>query len=504
MTSKTRPKDASSFKVDQGTISDLQLDSLILRALFQSLHSPQAQAQLREIVTQPLLDVSEIRLRYAAIARLSEDPALPEIEQQIGKFEKCLNKFGRLGPELNISDTLASITRGSVFTVALRILIGILLVLGPRPLALFILLYTFTIYADEMKLSLQLRRQLIWIKDVMRAVGYFADRLSGSESPLLRDYGETLKQSSLYPDSDDFRQLTLILPPSFWTRALDLCTCYSRFSLFQPSERVLDRLNADFELVQRIIADIDILQANVRLMREGYTEATLLEDGPPRLRIQQGHHPFLFQTDRGSSVANDVHLEISPSSACRLAVITGPNAGGKSTYLRMVASNILLALSGNLVATKSMELTPMVVITNMRAADSVEHSESFFVAQAKRIRNLDEATMSHAPCLVIFDEIGTGTSSLEKQALERTVIERLLQRETACLVATHERSLTEIAEATEGMVNLRVESRSIDQYRVVPGISPSSEAGRVLEEVGLPDEFLERYKFQLANIQKEG
>ncbi len=487
MTSKTRPKDASSFKVDQGTISDLQLDSLILRALFQSLHSPQAQAQLREIVTQPLLDVSEIRLRYAAIARLSEDPALPEIEQQIGKFEKCLNKFGRLGPELNISDTLASITRGSVFTVALRILIGILLVLGPRPLALFILLYTFTIYAD-----------------VMRAVGYFADRLSGSESPLLRDYGETLKQSSLYPDSDDFRQLTLILPPSFWTRALDLCTCYSRFSLFQPSERVLDRLNADFELVQRIIADIDILQANVRLMREGYTEATLLEDGPPRLRIQQGHHPFLFQTDRGSSVANDVHLEISPSSACRLAVITGPNAGGKSTYLRMVASNILLALSGNLVATKSMELTPMVVITNMRAADSVEHSESFFVAQAKRIRNLDEATMSHAPCLVIFDEIGTGTSSLEKQALERTVIERLLQRETACLVATHERSLTEIAEATEGMVNLRVESRSIDQYRVVPGISPSSEAGRVLEEVGLPDEFLERYKFQLANIQKEG
>jgi DNA mismatch repair ATPase MutS len=335
----------------------------------------------------------------------------------------------------------------------------------------------------------------------MRSVGQFAELLVASKSELLRDYGRSLQQSPLYPDTPDFKRLKRALQPGLWSRILDFFLGYSRFSLQNLTERVLGRFEADYEQVLKIITDIDILQSNVMSMQDGYTIATLLEDGPPRLQIVKGHHPFLHRKSPVHSVPNDLDLEVSPSSQRRFAILTGPNAGGKSTYLRMVAGNVLLALSGNLVPAESMELTPMLVFTNMRVMDSVEDSESFFYAQAKRIKCLDEATKIHDPCLVVFDEIGTGTGSREKQALERTLIARLLARRVACLVATHEQSLAHIAENTPGMFNLRVASRDTEEYRVLPGIAVSSEAGKVLAEVGLDLDFLREYENQLAIIQ---
>lgn len=500
MTPSSLPTNTNSYSVDEGTVSDIQLDSLILSGFIKSLHSRRAAKHLQSLVTQPFLDVRKIRHRQAAINALREDPELQNLVKNLDRFERLLSKFGQQGPRCTISETFSSLTRGSFFSICFRVMMGLLLAQGYWGPAAFMLMYAFSIPAGQMQDSLRLRQQLKGMKDVMNSVGQFADQLTSGESQLLRDYSTTLRQSSLYPSSPAFKQLERILKPSIWTRVLDFCTYYSRFSLSKLTVQVIDRLEADFEDVLKVITDIDILQSNVALLQDGYTMATLLEDGPPRLRIEAGHHPYFFLKDPEHSVANDVSLEISPDSANRFAVLTGPNAGGKSTYLRMIAGNVLLALSGNLVPAVAMELSPMFVLSNMRVMDSVEDSESFFFAQARRIRNLDEASKVHTPCLIIFDEVGTGTGSHEKQALERTIIARLLGREVACLVATHEQSLARLADSTPGMFNLRVASRNAQQYRVLRGIAPCSEAGRVLAEVGLDTEFLELYEQELSNM----
>jgi hypothetical protein len=194
---------------------------------------------------------------------------------------------------------------------------------------------------------------------------------------------------------------------------------------------------------------------------------------------EQGHrfdgvavgHPLIAA---GRRVTNDVAL----STERQLLLVSGSNMSGKSTLLRSVGINAVLALAGAPVCAERLRISPQQVASVMRTADSLEEGVSAFYAEIKRLRAVFDLTAGRSPLLFLFDEILHGTNSQDRRAGAEAVIGGLLQRNAIGMVTTHDLALAEIAEklASRG-ANVHFEDQLIDgricfDYRLRPGVVP--------------------------------
>ncbi len=222
------------------------------------------------------------------------------------------------------------------------------------------------------------------------------------------------------------------------------------------------------------------------------------------LEIQGGRHPVLEQTLEASFVANDTHLVAAGQS---LALITGPNMAGKSTYIRQVALLTLLAHCGAWVPAESLRLGAVDrIFTRVGAADELARGQSTFMVEMLETANiLHNAT---ARSLVILDEIGRGTSTFDGVALAWAITEQLAMH-TGCrtLFATHYHELTELAELLDPVFNLNVAVREYEDqvvflHRIVPGAAGRSYGLHVAKLAGVSREVLERANAVLSELEK--
>jgi DNA mismatch repair protein MutS len=174
------------------------------------------------------------------------------------------------------------------------------------------------------------------------------------------------------------------------------------------------------------------------------------------IEISQGRHPVvqarLSETDAGAFIANDCHL----SAKQRMQIITGPNMGGKSTYMRQVALIVLLASMGSYVPASHCQLGPIDAIhTRIGAADDLANAQSTFMLEmTEAAQILHQATPQS---LVLMDEIGRGTSTFDGLALASAIATHLHERSKAfCLFATHYFELTEFPATHHAAQNLHV------------------------------------------------
>lgn len=194
---------------------------------------------------------------------------------------------------------------------------------------------------------------------------------------------------------------------------------------------------------------------------------------------EQGHcfeaeelgHPLI---PAGRRVTNDVAL----SSERQLLLVSGSNMSGKSTLLRSVGINAVLALAGAPICAKRLRISPQAVASVMRTADSLEEGVSAFYAEIKRLRAAFDLTSGRLPILFLFDEILHGTNSQDRRAGAAAVIDGLLQRSAIGIVTTHDLALAEIAEKLKPRAaNVHFEDQLIDgqirfDYRLRPGVVP--------------------------------
>ena len=247
------------------------------------------------------------------------------------------------------------------------------------------------------------------------------------------------------------------------------------------------------------IAELDATAALAEVAAQnGYTRPAFSEDSS--MRIMAGRHPVIEKladqlgADTGRFIPNDLYLN---SDTDLIAIITGPNMGGKSTYLRQAALIAILAQMGSFVPADSASL-PIIdrIFTRIGASDNLARGRStFMVEMTETAVILNTAT---ARSFIVLDEIGRGTATYDGLALAWAVIEQIHQRTRAkTLFATHYHELTELAEQLDGVRNLRVSVKEAGDHiiflrKVEPGKADRSYGIEVARLAGLPLAVIER------------
>ncbi|MGM0620292.1 MAG: MutS-related protein [Bacteroidota bacterium] len=164
-----------------------------------------------------------------------------------------------------------------------------------------------------------------------------------------------------------------------------------------------------------------------------------IHDGGFAFRAKQIGHPLLPPDKR---VSNDLTID----GWSKVVIVTGANMAGKSTFLRTVGVNMVLARLGAPVCARELTCTPVKVYTNMRTTDSLLKDESYFFAELKRIKGVLDRLESGERILVILDEMLKGTNSVDKLNGSKELIRKLLHLKAVALIATHDLKLSEMEE----------------------------------------------------------
>jgi DNA mismatch repair protein MutS len=272
--------------------------------------------------------------------------------------------------------------------------------------------------------------------------------------------------------------------------------------LLSELSRAADRITR----TARAVAELDLHASFAATARAGRWVRPRLS-GAPRLRIVGGRHPIVEKIRREEVfVPNDTDL----SSERRIQLVTGPNMGGKSTYLRQVATIVLLAQAGAFVPAEEAELSLVDrIFTRVGAADHLSRGEStFMVEMLESAAILREASPKS---LVILDEVGRGTSTFDGLSIAWALLEHLHdtpERAGFVLFATHYHELTEIALVRPAVVNTTMAvkeagGRVVFLRKVVPGGADRSYGIHVAELAGLPAAVIARAREVLANLEKQ-
>ena len=223
-----------------------------------------------------------------------------------------------------------------------------------------------------------------------------------------------------------------------------------------------------------------------------------------RLVIKDGRHPVLDQNlVEEKFVPNDTSLD----GENRLAIITGPNMAGKSTYIRQVALIVLMAQIGSFVPAASTEIGIVDrIFTRVGANDDLARGQSTFMVEMNETANIVNNATERS--LVILDEIGRGTSTFDGLSIAWSVAEFLHDKIKArTLFATHYHELTKLALERKGVCNFNVAVREWNEQiiflrKIVPGGADKSYGIHVARLAGLPKEILDRAKDILAHLER--
>ena len=276
------------------------------------------------------------------------------------------------------------------------------------------------------------------------------------------------------------------------------------YQLFQTlREETLHDLAAIQETAAAI-ATLDALCGLAETARLFHYARPVLDESL-RLEIRDGRHPVLDQNlAEEKFVPNDTSLD---GAEMRLAIITGPNMAGKSTYIRQVALIVLMAQIGSFVPAASARIGLVDrIFTRVGANDDLSRGQSTFMVEMNETANI--VNNASARSLVILDEIGRGTSTFDGLSIAWSVAEFLHDRiQARTLFATHYHELVKLAEERKGVCNFNVAVREWNEQiiflrKIVPGGADRSYGIQVARLAGLPTEILDRAKDILAHLEK--
>jgi len=261
--------------------------------------------------------------------------------------------------------------------------------------------------------------------------------------------------------------------------------------------------------LQRIAADVATLDVLLSLAecaaRRGYARPAV-NDGDA-LRIEEGRHPVIETSQGEPFIPNDLELD---GESNQILIITGPNMGGKSTFLRQAALISILAQMGSFVPAKSAALGLVDrIFTRIGATDFLSVGQSTFMVEM-----LETAAILHnatSRSLILLDEVGRGTSTFDGLSIAWAVAEYLHEREglrPKTLFATHYHELTELALTLGRIKNYHVSVKEwkdevIFLRKILPGPSDRSYGIHVAKLAGIPRDVIDRAREILLNLEKQ-
>ncbi len=199
--------------------------------------------------------------------------------------------------------------------------------------------------------------------------------------------------------------------------------------------------------------------------------------------IQIGH-PLINVSKR---VDNDIHLQNSGE----IMLVTGSNMAGKSTYLRSIGINIVLAMAGAPVCANRFSVSPVKLISSMRIADNLEESTSTFYAELKKLKTVIDLVNEGAEIFILLDEILRGTNSLDRHTGSVALLKQLIKKDAAGIIATHDVELANLKESyPANILNYHFDAQvSNDElyfdYKLKSGVCKSLNASILMKKIGI-------------------
>jgi hypothetical protein len=310
------------------------------------------------------------------------------------------------------------------------------------------------------------------------------------QSPLGQQLQAQIKTEGK-PAQDEIRAIVAILQ-RFELRLNGLVYFFMNFLFFWDIQSIL-RLEAwKARNAQRVIPWFEAIGemealCGLAALHDGHADWVFPEIVTGALQVEgEGlGHPLIPEAQR---VNNPVALP-QPGLAW---LVTGSNMSGKSTYLRTVGVNVLLALVGAPVCAARLRLSPVAIAASMRTADSLEENTSSFYAELKRLKNVIASVQRGQPTLFLLDEILKGTNSKDRHAGARALIRQLIAGGGTGLVSTHDLELQDLAEGLPGRIlnhnfncDVSDDGKLLFDYRLREGVCQSMNATALMRAMGI-------------------
>ncbi|XP_076352752.1 DNA mismatch repair protein Msh3-like [Tachypleus tridentatus] len=298
-----------------------------------------------------------------------------------------------------------------------------------------------------------------------------------------------------------------------------------KFDCYQAWLQFLSDFNTNFYRFKKAVLNLATLDCFLSLAefakQEKYCKPDLVDNFHQELKIVDGRHPIIEKllSGEGQYVPNDTFL----NSEKRCMVITGPNMGGKSSYIKQVALITILAQIGSYVPAESVTISPVDgIFTRMGAADNIERGKSTFLVEMQETVDIFKNATDHS--LVVLDELGRGTSTYDGTAIAYASLEYLL-REVKCLTlfVTHYLMLTELQDRYPGNItnhhmvyivgdddniNSKDESTVLHScltflYKLEDGAAERSFGLNVARMAGMPESVIKLAYYKSQQVEQE-
>ena len=332
-------------------------------------------------------------------------------------------------------------------------------------------------------------------------------------------FGYYIEVSNSFKDQvpeDYIRKQTLVNGERFVTRELkdleqDILTSGDRLNAleYELFSALRGDVSAAAERIQKTaaaLAELDTLCSFAAVaVNNGYCRPTVDEGGV--IEIHDGRHPVVERVLKDSLfVPNDTYMGEKEN---RVAIITGPNMAGKSTYMRQVALIALMAQVGSFVPAKSARIGVVDrVFTRIGASDDLSGGQSTFMVEMSEVADILRRATSRS--LLILDEIGRGTSTFDGMSIARAVLEFCAGKKLGAktLFATHYHELTELEDRLPGVKNYNISIKKrgeelIFLRKIVPGGADRSYGIEVATLAGLPREVVSRARAILKELERD-
>lgn len=482
--------DRSGYQVDSITWSDLELD-VIYRRLNNCL-SDAGDVMLYDMLKHPALNKKELDTRTAFISWAKENPA----ERELVKFE--LAKLGRsFRVDLETFLTKDSVNKNRLmitYILALIMLLSIILSFVKPMVFIPVALVFFVInsgvswyYHSEMKNDVDVLVHVLNYASTIHTLNrknlelpyFWNDKIKD-----LSDKVEKMQKTAFLREFDNISPLHMLISQLFLIEAMMF---ERKIGLVKEHKQYVSDMIECIGKMDACIAIASIIHQN------NYEENVVLKENvKPFINAKDMVHPYLE-----NPISNDVCFKTN-------VLVTGSNATGKSSYLKMVGINAILAQSFGFAFAKSYEATFFKVYSSMALRDDIEGNDSYFVKEIKSLKRILDEVDDNIPVLCILDEILRGTNTMERISASSQILASFAQKNLICFVATHDIELTRILKElytnvhfTETMNN----GKMLFDYKLKEGPSRSRNAIALLEMLGYGKTVMERANKRLETFE---
>ena len=332
-----------------------------------------------------------------------------------------------------------------------------------------------------------------------RVHGYYIETGRSADTKVPPEYvrRQTLKNNERYiiPELKEYEDKVL----GSQSQALAL-----EKQLYEQLFELVSLYLSQLQQLAQALAELDVLCTFAeRASSLNYCRPRLRSE--PGIELEQARHPVVEQVLSEPFIANPLHLNASR----RMLMVTGPNMGGKSTYMRQTALIALLAYIGCFVPASSATLGPIDrIFTRIGASDDLASGRSTFMVEMSETATILHHATAHS--LVLMDEIGRGTSTYDGLSLAWACADYLATRIKALtLFATHYFELTELANTLDGVVNVHLDAvehgdEIVFMHHVQDGAASKSFGLQVAQLAGVPRAVINQAKQKLSQLEQQG